>query len=150
MSEHPVDPCDEWPKRETIAGHEWRWRWTVFGARLPIAGTEHHCGEPQVFARERRTTSKPHLDRCPAWQMDAGQACGKGRRIVRDDEIARIQKLRQVRARGVRNRAVLAYDEQACVPVARTLPVRQSSRPRGPERTGTAVLDRRPTQRLSA
>ncbi len=115
MPEHAVDGSDKRPEREAIAERERRRGWTLFGARTPIAGAEHHGREPQVFGRERRTTGKPHFDGRSAWQMDAVQACGQGRCIVRDNEIARLQKIRQARARGVRNRAVPIDDQQACV-----------------------------------
>ena len=77
VSEHTVDRCGKRPERQAIAEREWRRRWTVFGARPPIAGAEHHRSEPEVLARERRTTGKPHFDRRTAWQMDAVQACGQ-------------------------------------------------------------------------
>src|SRR5215471_14606885 len=95
VSEHAVDRCDKWPERETIAGREWRWRWTVFGAHLPIAGAKHHRPEPEVLARERGTTGKARLDRRAARPVNAVQACGQRGRIVGDDEIAGLQKIRQ-------------------------------------------------------
>src|SRR5262249_1175822 len=52
VSEQACDRGDERSKREAIAECKRRWRWTVFGARSPIAGAEHHRREAKVFVRE--------------------------------------------------------------------------------------------------
>ena len=106
MAQRAVDRRDKGSERKAIAERERRRRWTVLGARAPVAGAEHDRGEPEVFVRERGAAGEAHLDRRSAREMHAVQARGQRACIVRDDEIAGLEKIGEARARGMRNRAV--------------------------------------------
>jgi hypothetical protein len=76
----------------SIAERE-RWRQgAILRPRAPIAGAEDDRRELEIARRQRRAASKPCFDRSAAREMNAAQARGQRRRVIRDDRSPRCRK----------------------------------------------------------
>jgi hypothetical protein len=103
----------ERPEVKPIAGVERGRRQPVLGANAVVAGTECNGREfPHIVELERPPCGQPDLQWFAARSVDARQARGDGRRVVRDEQIARAEKGRQPTALRMPHRAVGLHQEQ--------------------------------------